>query len=50
MKGQGLTGIFISHNMHVFQSCDRIVAMARGEIVFDKPTAETSIDEVHALL
>lgn len=51
LKGQGLTGIFISHNMqHVFQSCDRIVAMARGEIVFDKPTAETSIDEVHALL
>ncbi|WP_322884359.1 ATP-binding cassette domain-containing protein (plasmid) [Sinorhizobium medicae] len=51
LKAQGLTGIFISHNMqHVFQSCDRIVAMARGEMVFDKPTAETSIDEVHALL
>ncbi|MQX76321.1 ATP-binding cassette domain-containing protein [Sinorhizobium medicae] len=51
LKAQGLTGIFISHNMqHVFQSCNRIVAMARGEIVFDKPTAETSIDEVHALL
>ena len=41
------TGIFISHNMHhVFQSCDRVVAMARGEIVFNKPVAETSIDEV----
>jgi simple sugar transport system ATP-binding protein len=51
LKAQGLTGIFISHNMqHVFQSCDRIVAMARGEIVFDKPTTETSIDEVHGLL
>ena len=51
LKAQGLTGIFISHNMqHVFQSCDRIVAMARGEIVFDKPTVETSIDEVHELL
>ncbi|MBX9455332.1 MAG: ATP-binding cassette domain-containing protein [Rhizobium sp.] len=51
LKSQGLTGIFISHNMqHVFQSCDRIVAMARGEIVFDKPTTETSIDEVHELL
>lgn len=51
LKAQGLTGVFISHNMqHVFQSCDRIVAMARGEIVFDKPTADTSIDEVHALL
>ncbi|MBN9237753.1 MULTISPECIES: ATP-binding cassette domain-containing protein [Phyllobacteriaceae] len=51
LKAQGLTGVFISHNMqHVFQSCDRIVAMARGEIVFDRPTAETSIDEVHELL
>lgn len=51
LKAQGLTGIFISHNMqHVFQSCDRIVAMARGEIVFDRPTSETSIDEVHELL
>ncbi|TIX90900.1 ATP-binding cassette domain-containing protein [Rhizobium sp. P44RR-XXIV] len=51
LKAQGLTGIFISHNMqHVFQSCDRIVAMTRGEIVFDRPTAETSIDEVHELL
>ncbi len=47
LKKQGVTGIFISHNMpHVFQSCDRVVAMARGEIVFDKPVAETSIDEV----
>jgi simple sugar transport system ATP-binding protein len=51
LKAQGLTGIFISHNMHhVFQSCDRIVAMARGEIVFDRPAAETTIDEVHELL
>jgi simple sugar transport system ATP-binding protein len=51
LKAQGLTGIFISHNMqHVFQSCDRIVAMARGEIVFDRATADTSIDEVHELL
>lgn len=47
LKSQGVTGIFISHNMHqVFQSCDRVVAMARGEIVFNKPVAETSIDEV----
>ena len=32
---------------HVFQSCDRVVAMARGEIVFDSPVAEASVDEVH---
>ena len=35
---------------HVFHCCDRIVAMARGEIVFDKPVGETSIDEVQELL
>ncbi len=51
LRAQNVTGIFISHNMHhVFQSCDRIVAMARGEIVFDRPAAETSIDEVQELL
>jgi simple sugar transport system ATP-binding protein len=51
LKGQGVTGIFISHNMHhVFQSCDRVVAMARGEIVYDKPVQESSIDEVHDYL
>ena len=48
---QGVTGILISHNLHhVFQSCDRIVAMARGEIVFDKPVEETSVDEVSETL
>jgi simple sugar transport system ATP-binding protein len=47
LKNQGVTGIFINHNMHhVFQTCDRVVAMARGEIVFNRPVAETSIDEV----
>ena len=51
LNQQGLTGIFISHNMHhVFQSCDRVVAMARGEIVFDSPVEKTSIDEVHGYL
>jgi simple sugar transport system ATP-binding protein len=51
LKAQGVTGIFISHNMHhVFQCCDRVVAMARGEIVFDEATKDTSIDEVHGYL
>ena len=51
LKEQNVTGIFISHNMHhVFQSCDRIVVMVRGEIAFDKPVGETSIDEVQELL
>jgi simple sugar transport system ATP-binding protein len=51
LPAQGITTILISHNMHhVFESCDRIVAMARGEIVFDKPVAETSVDEVSDVL
>lgn len=51
LKPQGVTGIFISHNIHhVFQCCDRIVAMARGEVVFDSPMDATNIDEIHELL
>ena len=51
LKEQGVTSVFISHNMHhVFECCDRVVAMARGEIVLDKRVAETSIDEVHGVL
>ncbi len=51
LKEQNVTGVFISHNMHhVFECCDRIVAMARGEVVLDKRIEETSIDEVHGVL
>ena len=51
LKEQGVTGVFISHNMHhVFDCCDRIAAMARGEIVLDKRIGDTSIDEVHSIL
>ncbi len=47
LPAQGVTGILISHNLlHVFQSCDRIVALARGKIVFDKAVGETNVDEV----
>jgi simple sugar transport system ATP-binding protein len=35
---------------HVFACCDRIVAMALGQIVLDKPAHETSIEEVSELL
>ena len=49
LKAQGYRH-FISHNMHhVFDCCDRVVAMARGEVVLDK-RIETSIDEVHSVL
>ncbi len=51
LKAQGVTTIFISHNMHhVFACCDRIVAMALGQIVLDKPASETSIEEVSEIL
>jgi simple sugar transport system ATP-binding protein len=51
LPAQGVTGILISHNLHhVLQSCDRVVAMARGEIVFDKQVAETSVEEVSDVL
>jgi len=51
LREQNVTGIFISHNMHhVFECCDRIVAMARGEIVLDKRVGDTSIDEISAHL
>ena len=51
LKTQGVTTIFISHNMHhVFACCDRIVAMALGQIVLDKRIEATSIEEVHGVL
>ncbi len=51
LKDQNVTGIFISHNMHhVFECCDRVVAMARGQVVLDKRIGETSIEEVQSVL
>ena len=47
LKGLGITGIFISHNIHhVFECCDRMVAMARGEVVLDKRVEDTNMDEI----
>jgi simple sugar transport system ATP-binding protein len=51
LRAQGVTSIFISHNLqHVFACCDRVVAMALGQVVLDKRMDETSIDEVHDVL
>jgi simple sugar transport system ATP-binding protein len=39
--------IMILHNyVHVFQACDRVSLINDGEIVLDKPTAESSIEEL----
>ncbi len=51
LAAMGVTAVFISHNIHhVFECCDRIVAMARGEVVLDRRVGETSMDEIHSVL
>lgn len=51
LKDGGITGLFISHNMHhVLETCDRVVAMARGEIVLDQRVPETRLEDLHAVL
>ncbi|MBE2278102.1 MAG: sugar ABC transporter ATP-binding protein [Rhodobacteraceae bacterium] len=51
LKAQGKCGIFISHNLHhVLECCDRIIGMARGEVVMDQPAARTSIDDIQNIL
>ena len=37
----------ILHNyVHVFQACDRVNLLRDGEIVLDKPTSESSVEEL----
>jgi simple sugar transport system ATP-binding protein len=51
LKDLGMTAIFISHNIHhVFECCDRIVAMARGEIVLDRRADAVGMDEILEVL
>ena len=39
--------VMILHNyVHVFQACDRVNLINDGEIVLDKPTAESSVEEL----
>jgi simple sugar transport system ATP-binding protein len=43
--------ILIVHNYaHVFEVCDRVNLLQHGRIAFDKPTGETSIDELTELV
>ena len=48
LKARGdISMLLIAHNyVHVFEVCDRVNLLRTGKITFDKPTAETSIDEV----
>src|SRR5258705_6290054 len=43
--------IMIAHNyVHVLESCDRVNLIQDGEITFDKPTAETSVQELNEIV
>jgi len=43
--------IMIAHNyVHVLQSCDRVNLIQGGHITFDKPTAETSVEELNEIV
>ena len=51
LREQGITSIFISHNLHhIHPIADRIVAMARGEKIADLRKADTSIEELTDLI
>ncbi len=43
--------IMIAHNyVHVLQSCDRVNLIQDGSITFDRPTAETSVEELNEIV
>jgi simple sugar transport system ATP-binding protein len=43
--------IVIAHNyLHVLETCDRVCLLQNGSITFDRPTAETSIEELLTLV
>ena len=52
LKSEGnLSMIMILHNyVHVLESCDRVNMIVDGVIALDKPTAETSVDELTAIV
>ena len=52
LKAEGRVAIImILHNyVHVFQACDRVNLIQDGVISLDKPTAETSVDELNEIV
>jgi simple sugar transport system ATP-binding protein len=52
VKSRGdVSMILIVHNYaHVFEVCDRVNLLQHGRIAFDKPTRETSVEEVTDLV
>ena len=51
LKAQGHSMIVVAHNyIHVVEICDRVNLLQHGAITFDKPTAETSVEELTDLV
>ena len=52
LRDQGqISMILILHNYaHVFEVCDRVNLLQHGEITLDKPTSETSVEELTELV
>ncbi len=52
LKAEGRVSIImILHNyIHVFQACDRVSLIQDGIIAFDRPTAETSVEELNEIV
>jgi simple sugar transport system ATP-binding protein len=52
LKSEGRVSIImILHNyVHVFQACDRVSLIQDGVIALDKPTSETSVDELNEIV
>jgi ABC-type sugar transport system ATPase subunit len=52
LKEEGNVSILmILHNyVHVFQACDRVSLIQDGVIALDKPTAETSVEELNEIV
>jgi len=51
LKEQGHSMIVVAHNfIHIVEICDRVNLVQHGRITFDKPTAETSVEELTDLV
>lgn len=51
LKAQGHSMIVVAHNyIHIVEICDRVNLLQHGTITFDKPTAETSVEELTDLV
>jgi simple sugar transport system ATP-binding protein len=52
LKREGdVSMILIAHNyVHVFEVCDRVALLQDGRIALDKPTSETSVEELTELV